>query len=490
MGKHDEIDFEEGDGIDFDEGDGIHSRSDEIGADAATLGLRGLDYERAATGGPALAKLLEYFSDKPVFNKEEYENALTFSGDYPTTSEMMKRAGYMDDWPNTRAGVGIAGDILTTPSTWLTMGGAALAKKAPALAKGLMVTGKAVNPIATTVGAGIKNLGTSTWRAAFRPLDHAAEAAGKKLMPSQVLMENGVASWRTRGLNDKMSKLADKLLTSRNQILEQGTAPGKSFDVERTFSEAQDYVDGLRKSHNPDIIKEAERLQAHLDEFKGKFKPIPDQVIPGQPAQNVEKYTGLVDENRRPISVNETIPGTPDRVIPGRPAAVLDPVAANEEKMLAREPISGKAYHPSGDPTIGDKYDMALSGGMQHEAEHLSHDPELLARTNEELGSLLSSKGKAFQEVVKAESKQPVGSTDVMGLLALKGMDLDPSWWVAKKAVDITKGSGVRSMVGKKMNRFGGSKVVGPMTLRTVGKTPWSLAKENKNDEDVSFEEE
>lgn len=443
--------------------------------------MNALDYERAIAGGPLVAKILG------VYNDEEYKKALEMKGGYPSTSDLLDRAGFLKDSPKIRGGLGMVGDIASSPSTWLTLGASGLAKYAPKMvktAKALDMGGKALSPISTVVGKGLEKVGTGIWRSGFKPLDLAAESAGKTLMPSEVLINNDVAAPTTRGVQNKMDNLIDDLTKSRDALLKRGTAPGKSFDPNAAFGHAQDQINAMLQSSNPEVLRQAQSMQSHLDEFKGAFLPKPAKTTPGTPPTIANINTGILDINGNPITRTQvTSPGTPPKTTPAQPGKPLNPWGSHREKIMARDSLPKNAYQT--ETKMAQDYDKQVARGFQEEAERLSYDPAGVKGLNEQLGSLITTSDKELSELIKETNRKVVSQVDAAGAAATLAGQFNPSWLIAKKAVDLGSRQGPKTFIGRGIRNQGRR----PLINRLLGRGPWNLKAQGAPNGEEDFEE-
>lgn len=426
-------------------------------------GLRGLDYDRALTGGPVLAKLLEKVSGKDVYREDEVEKARHFEADYPSSSELLERAGYAPDSKTAKFLLGLGLDVATAPSTYASGGLSALSKLSK-LGKAGEVAKAAVNPIQALS----KAAGKSTWKSAFKSLDVEALKQGKKIMPSQVLMEGGVSGLTSRGINKEMGNLAEGLLNARNSILEAATDAGGKIDVDKATRYGQELIDHYRSLGVDQADQVADAIATELKSFE---RLRPKAAVPATTV--VEQVpSSLVDEAGKPMmrQVEKVIPGQPAR--PG-----TSPSKASDIKSFFYEGVPSSQWAPYAQTSAGTKLNKALSKGLKEATEDSAAralGPEAgttLANLNERLGTLLSTRKKELGEVGKEEMKNLFTSVDALTLGALGASEASPKWWLLKKAADIAKLQGPRSTAGKLMYRFGDS-VVAPKALE---RSAWSL---------------
>lgn len=425
---------------------------------ALRKGLSALDYDRAMTTGPAFAGLLEEISGKDVLRPEEVEKAAKLQADYPSSADLLERAGYLKDWPKTREGLGFALDIGMAPSTYATLGGAALAK---AGGKAGQIAAKALTPVESLTRA----LGKMSWKSAFKALDtEALKQGSKKVAPSKVLMDEGVAAWTARGLNEKMAEAANKLDSIRQAILDEATAAGKKINIEDVIGPAREMAEKYGRLGIDQADEVASKIRTEISSLVDRLggKPeVPTTVIERQVPSS------FVNEAGDPImnTVRETIPGRP--AVP--PAS---PSQASDVKSFLYKGVPSSNWSPYTNTPVGNELTQTLARGLRQATENVA--PKI-GPVNERLGSLLSTRKKQVGEVAKQEMRDLFTSVDAMNLQALGASNSHPAWWLLKKAADIAKLQGPRSQFGRALT-LGASPI-----STTARRGTWSLFRENPN---------
>lgn len=440
-----------------------------------TKGMRALDYERAVSGGPALAKALEAITGKDVYQEGDLPSAASFEKDYPSSEALLERAGLKPQNPLLSGALGLGLDIASTPSTWATGGLAA----APKVAAKLGNVGRAATNM---TGLLSEYLGKKTWKSAFKALDSESIKKGEKLMPSSVLMEAGVAAPTMRGVSAKMGGVLEGLDEARQQILDAATAAGGEIDVEKATLYARKLADEYEALGLP----QTEAIAKAIREEVGTFDAL--RRAPGVPPRVVTKEVPsvIVDQSGRPMTktVRKEIPGVPEQ--PG-----TSPSRASDIKSFFYKAIPSTGWAPYANTPVGTELNKSLARGLKEATEDavdMSLNPrasrmlgvpgnygDQLRGINARMGALLGTRKKALGEVSKQEMKDLFTSVDgaLFGLSSSLGNDAGSAWRTLgfKKLADVAKSPGPRSMVGKGLTRFGQS----PLTSKVAGQSAWRL---------------
>ena len=244
--------------------------------------LHGLDFQRAATTGPMVAAALEKLSGKQVIRPGEYEGSLKFKNPYPGTGEMLERAGYLTESPITRSLLGMGADIATDPATYESAGVSALAKlKNLGRLKPLV---RGANMVLNPMEEFMRYRGAKNYANAFKKVDEVAAERGKKLIPSQVMQDEGFvgsmggAAKKTKAMNKEAGNEIGAVL---DDAANQGAAVDTFDLVKKGWSKIQELRSlGLEKSNQ--IADDIERQL--VDIWKG------GQDIPVDKANQMKSF--------------------------------------------------------------------------------------------------------------------------------------------------------------------------------------------------------
>lgn len=405
----------------------------ELAMSGLETGLQAMDYPRAVTGGPAVAKLLG------VYDPKEAEAARSFSKPYPGTGDLLERAGYLKDSPWLRGAAGVVGDIASDPTTYLSMGTSALAKGGGKLAKGINAL---INPLEVLSAKRSKGL----YGKAFEVLDREAEQTGKKLAPSQLLHD--------ANFQGGMDEAADALKEMNQQAgrdvganLAEATARGARVDLWNEFRPAMTYAQELRKLGSP----EAQALAQQVD----------DRVL-----AMIEKHGFNV-----PVDVANAEKSFLDQMIKASGFA-QGPEAAHT--TLARKQIAGDLRQAvpksvtAMDAELGEKLQNAMqlysstAPGITDKATQIANQVrERRGPWNLSAVDMMLLGGGAAE---MGTLRTPVG----LSMFALKK---------AGQAAGTTEGRTMRGLVGKKIGESRG--LVDPAARRGS----WSLLHKRENEE-------
>lgn len=475
---------------------------------------RVLDYPGGLirTTAAGTAGLLE---GKPVGTSEDFANA--WKGQAPTSAEYLKRLG-LDSGGNVldnsitgkvtlRDLEGFGLDVVTDPFAW-----------ASRMLKGAgTAVDKTLNPASRTAEAA----GKGVYKSGMKDMDLAAARQGAKA-PSDVLFENRVAG-NSQAVFDQMNNLADQLLQKRNDILKQATRGGAETDMHAAVGPAQDFVNQMRKTANPELHKAADMLQGRINDYlsvaakepESRFVELPYskevQVFEKQPevkgyVANTEKLSSemgpknMIGEMpgesfyspaRADDKAVSAVAGPNDQVVslPQGGQMVTKRVPAIDVGLDQTERVSGPsplqtsawkttAANKAGDAAYdqlarsseGQGFNKALASGLRQstaEAVGRTLGPEAQAKLqkfNSDLGAILASDDKARIALEKEARKN--GFTSVDGMLVTH-----PEILATKKIADVMKGSAARTKIGLALSDLGKEGLLDPMIRQSLAGT-------------------
>lgn len=485
-----------------DQGGDEGEESDGVGL--AQGALQYLDYDRAALGGPALAKALEAVTGKDVYRPEEASAARKFNAPFPSSEELLTRAGVKDGGkvppllallgitPRKLAGMGL--DAATSLSTYATGGIAPIMKNAP---KGISVAYDALTqPLTSLLQLGAR----AGWTRAFKHLDAEAINKGKRVMPSEVLTDAGVAAFTRRGLHEQTGKVADAILEARNRILDEATDAGGIIDVDVATDRAHDLITKYRSLDIDQADEIADALEKEVQSFE-RLRPAPERTevvrkaVPPRTVQEQVPSPILQDAGGQPIVVSEprVIPGRPavTRTIPERPGT--SPSRASDIKTFFYRGTPSRTFQPYAETDQAREFTKALGLGLKDASEDAvgvtlgEARKEQVRELNERLGSLLSTRGKDLGEVSREEMRRLFTSGDAAaaGAAAAGDPSLLPKWWAIRKATDTITAPGPWSVLGRGLSDNAPlSWRTGRTLTRRAAASPWALMEDTNGEEE------
>lgn len=268
-------------------GEGPATQAAQEAEGALDKGLKVLDYQRAKTGGPAIAKALEKLTGKKVL--KDGENASR--GNFPGTAEMMKRAGVLTEPvlaegqepglretrfnPFNMAGnvasefiannkdlarnvLGIGADIASDPMTYESGAASALARFAPAskLARG-------ANAFLNPLEEFFKMREAKNYKNAFRELDHFSSKLDKPQTPSSILQEQGFVGGHEKAAStiEGLNKKAGEQIGAN---LDEAAAKGATVHPLDLFQSIVPELDRLRSLGLKKADDLAKSIEAHV----------------------------------------------------------------------------------------------------------------------------------------------------------------------------------------------------------------------------------
>lgn len=439
----------------------LEALSPEEGYNPVDTTLAALDIDRGPVVGSILALLEKAGADtKGLIKPGELEKAASLKKSFPGSAELMDRAGILKGDPlYAQTLLGLVGDVATSPSTYASFGTAPAVKTAA----------KVLSPVSSGVEALLKYAGKGLWKSAFSKADVGAMKAGKKLVPSDLMVRDNVYGLGTGSISNQIKKLQNGRMAERDAILDLGMAPGKTADVNNIVGPMKKRAFEIMETTDPTAFQEGLKMLDEAEKLEKMVKGTPEQIIPGKPETVIPEF---YDSDTNILYRKKVIPGTPDQVIPGTPAKPLNPWRAQKDKVLSRESLPASAY--SDRTGLEHETDMLKSQGYQSEAERMSVDPEKIAKLNEEWGTVEAGR-KAQEGVGYRELQNPaLGSGDVASGAALTLGGMNPVWWLARRAGEIGALQGPMTLAGAGMYKAG-TKTAPRLVGRAIGRTPWSL---------------
>lgn len=345
-------------------------------------GMRAMDYDRATTGGPLLAKALEKITGKPI-TKPPYKDVLKLKADFPNSAEMFKQvgipAGYSgselskkladatdlgisshpaegmiqpgDPLDITIRGVGGAlTDMATAPSTYLSAGTSAAVKYFKQAQKEIPLALNVANKVFNPIEAFMNWRGDKAYKRAFAELDAKAMNRGKSLMPSTVLQGERF-SGNMGDARDTLEAVSRREADLQKALLKEQAAKGVTVDMEHVFQPAMEEAKKLDKMLSPEAHQLAKDIRARVSYMQRQT---------AEPAfwtqYHVDKATanGMSPEAARLLALEHAQPGGPYSYRPESWSKVADP-ASELDPLLGgpgtpRLPERGTTQIPSNLP--------------------------------------------------------------------------------------------------------------------------------------------
>lgn len=434
--------------------------------------LKGADYDRATTGGPLTAKILDMIpggSVIPVYNQGEVEAARNFETPYPSGAEQLQKK-WSDINPVLKHVGGAVIDTAGSPSTYLSVGGTAAAKAlegAPSKFRTALELLRGANaPLERTAEAA----GKPIWKQAYSKLDADAIKHGGQnvMMPSDVLTKNNVYGWSMKGINSKVGDLAAQLIERTKGPVKAATEAGVKAgpaEMEMILGPLQAKVDEYLAAGTEKGIQAAKPFQDLIEEIKTRAAAPEKRVVNQVPSV-------IVDQTGAPIirDVEEITPAreglNPSQMVTNKKLHSTD---ANYN-ITANTPHSSDAERAA-----ASGYRAAVENSVAPEAR------DAMIADNQDLGALLGSKNKRIGEVAAEQARNLFSGADaVTGALgqAAGGEGGKAVLW--KKLLDYTRQSGPVSILGKSLDKFGKSSVAPRFVTELAKPSPWRLMKDRQ----------
>lgn len=260
--------------------------------------IRVMDYQRANTTGPLIAKALSKITGRNVAPGVDQGKVRKLEGDFPGASEMMYNAGILrgeqapppgtDEQPLTemslnpltplrnlvnqfpaarstaRHVLGMGVDVATDPMTYESMGASALARLKN-LGK-LAPAARALNMVFNPIEEFGKFREARNYGKAFEKLDEVAKDMKKPIMPSETL--------RQRGFQGNAREAAHELKVANKEagdeignVLKSAASQGAAVDPAKMAADQLSVIQDLRAKGLP----EADRLADDLERRAAKL---------------------------------------------------------------------------------------------------------------------------------------------------------------------------------------------------------------------------
>lgn len=436
---------------------GIKVEEPSFGRRALDYGLRALDY----TGGiarTAAGEVADAFVPGDIVTSEDWKKAA--KGQAPGTAELMDRAGVpegshynlMPEIPipftdvtlgkgdsSARDIGGFVGDVALDPLTYASLGTSAAAKKA-----GTTVAKEALNPLGRLSEA----LGKMSYKSGMKKIDQEVAKYGKEPV-SDILLKNRV-SGSAQTISNKMDEIAQGLKASRDKILARATESGAQVDMRKAMQGAQEMVDKLKATADPDQLKLIETME-----------------------KNIKLYADTAAEPGRLGSQME----------PLAPKPGPNPEQVSQWKSNTYNKIGDAGYNELKQTPVGKQFEKAKARGMKEGVEDAvgqslgAADQSSLIQMNDELGRVLTSDEKAAQVAQQEANKNAFTSVDGLALA------MGPKMAALKKLADVLKGSRARTRAGLTMYDLGRSGAIDPVARQALINhvSPWrNMARQQK----------
>lgn len=507
--------------------------TDSPGVFMGTLGAgaKGLDTLRGSLTAPALAATLEALTGKDVYRGAEHLDAVNPSNlsTFPSSSELFERAGVpegaklsdfvggfaepggegpwyqpekggMLDFTVRGAG-GFGTDIAIDPLTYLSMGGAALAKQGlkssasraalaganragPAsrlmsravdtvtnpLAEGVKAlrstrAGSALADMATVPSRAVGTVGKRVYGSTLLPVEHEGVKFAKEGV-ADTLYNAGIKS--PLGLRDKAEAAKNTLMTARDNLLQRADDAGAQADMATAMADARAEITKLRRIKDSDASSLADDLESKLNEYIRT-----ERGVPGTPDQVRETVTTDV----------VGMPTTHREVIPGKPGIAPQPFSASDASKLKTFLYSNlpqSTFQQNLNTPLTSRIRSKMSTGLKDETENavgraLGADAAMdLAELNAEAGKLIATrKGQTrVQNMAErmANNTTSLTGTDTViggiGTLSDGGLSGGLKAMALKKTLDALR---LGTMpLGYGMRKAAESRVIAPMIDTTV----------------------
>lgn len=364
------------------------------------------------------------YTGKSITQPEDVVNA--FKGQAPTSAQYMERAGVpagdVENYPligdvSTRDLGGLAVDIATDPLTALSRAG---------------------KYGANIVDIGAEATGKKMFKSGVKKIDQVVAEKGAKPF-SDVLIENKI-SGTTNNIRQESEQLLNKTKAERDILHAAADSAGAVVDPNIAFKEALEKAIKLGET-DPGYKKLAEQLQKKIGSYM-EYGAVPL-------SQASEWKTNLY--NSMPKSAYDSF-GT----IKG-PAAKIEKSMANG--LRSEIELAGDASVP----------------GLGQE----------IASKNETMQTLLTARKPLKAAAKSAKNINAITSIDVMlggaGLAASHNPTTAALLLAAKKAGDVSKTTGFRTVGGEALMNASKPGVLTPIVNRGLIQSPWLNMKDNKN---------
>jgi hypothetical protein len=256
---------------------------------AVSTGLRGLDYQRANVGGPALARVLKAMGGKDAAPGVDMAKVRSLKADFPGSGQMLQNSGVMGEEPGPiekvlragamgnpmtalplmaadhvlgrngeRAALGMGLDVASDPMTYESEGVSALAKLKN-LGKMAPVV-RSMNMVMNPMEEFFKWRAGANYNKAFEKINEVAKDMRKPLLPGKLLEEQGFQG-NAREAAQALHSINKTEGANIGSILDQSAARGAGVDPWTMLHDAVGKAKELRDMGIPEATKLADDVE-------------------------------------------------------------------------------------------------------------------------------------------------------------------------------------------------------------------------------------
>lgn len=436
--------------------------------------------------------------------------------------------------PSVLDAVGFAGDVASDPLSWLSMGGAGIAKDAAQtasktaleqaaregagrLGKTVAAVGDAAQPVADLLAAPgraaqaipgakivtgaaqlpstiIEKLGKLGYKSVVRPVEFQGAKYGKGDI-ADTLFNAGIKM--PFGLPQKAGNAAGVLMDARDKLLAEAGQAGGVASMESAVAPLRARIAKIRATGDPEAGRVADALESRLNEYVQLEKPTPGEpATPGTPPSTREVPSSILGPDGQPLTRTETIPGSPGSPgTPDIPGKQVTPAESSAYKTSLYDSIPQGAFAEATKTKLGERLKKMLAGGMKEETEAATaralgpQAGENLRDLNDSAGKLLGTRGGQASVATKAERELDklghLGGSDIVasGAGAISGSAKDHTglgMLLGIIANKLRQGGQLMTMPGGyALRKLGEGQFSGPaidsLTRQAVVKNPWAL---------------
>jgi hypothetical protein len=417
-------------------------------------------------GNANLVKMLRAMAKREQFNPidvvkgEDVTAAL--KGEAPSSAEYMKRAGVPEGMkmsdalpgmysetgrglplqkggtfdPSVRGAAGFAADLATDPLTYVG------APAARAALQGAGKAGQIADRIFHPMEALLKMSGKKIYKSAptMKAVDALAEQF-KKGSVSDELFNQGVKG-TGRQIAEQSGALAEQIGKERNALLKQADEAGAVLDMKQGMAPAQEMVDQITHSRDPNLQPLAVSLQEKINEYLAL------KASKGKPAKATINHPDLLDNAGNPIASKKPM------VEPERGVTATE---GSGYKSSLYNDTANAAWDTLRKTPTGDKAAKKLAKGLDAETtaavDRATGKGAEVDALNDRWGKLLTTAKTFEKEARKGEGKNFFTSVD--GMIA-PFVAHNPALLASKKAADLAKTNWLRTHLGIKLDKMGG----------------------------------
>lgn len=456
---------------------------------------KGLDYQRGATTGPLLAKYLEKVSGKKVYYPEEYDDAIHFRKQYPSSAELYKRAGMPELGSLSdatlgiipkgslfditgRGTVGALTDMGIDPLTWETGGLAKpvsgmkqalekyLGTSAPARLAGSLAEGVANVPqkVLNAPSNAVNSVGQMAYNRAFQPVSEYGHYIKNKRDVLDTLKKYGVFGAKRP---EQYDQILQSLNAKKQEIEKAATQAGGKIDMNNAMAEAEDMLNKMNPK-DPQLKPIIDEYRQKIQEYKNMGER-PEQII------SKEVQSPILDPSGKPFLSME------HEVIPAQSAPTVQEGVGMKSSLYENQQYN----YVQGKHKSADVLEKKMARGLNQESKNViekSLSPEHLAEYEQILhdyGNIASTKKPLTLQAMKEERKPWLTSVDTMLLGGAGGGFLGHSphtseamgaAYVAKKISEMLKKTALLSKTGYGL-QVGSENPIGKALLNYGGRS-------------------